>query len=373
MGRGENSVLRVGVVGIGFGQQAHVPAFRRGKDCKVTALCASSDERARTVADRLGVPKAYGDWRQLIADPDVDLISVATPPTVQPAIVLGALARGKPVFCEKPLALTGEAAYAMLDAARRSGLAHMVDFEFVTIDEWLQAKRIIDQGQLGQLRHVSVSWHVEAYAHRMGLRSWKTATAATGGGTLASTVSHTFHYLEWLLGPIRKLSARLFTPPGAGGTLGETAVIMCLELDGGASGSVSVCSNAFQGTGHRLEIYGDSGTLILDNSTSDYVTGFKLFHGTRQTDKLEPVAAGPAGQDVKDGRVLAVGRLVDRFLGWVRTGVAASPSFEDGYRVQCLMECARLAHSSGGWVVVPDLERQAERRAAGLGQAEARP
>lgn len=365
MGYSQSSVLRVGVVGIGFGQQAHIPAFRRRRDCEVTVLCASSEARARTVADRLGVPHAHGDWRKLVADPGIDAISVATPPALQPAIVTAALEAGKPVFCEKPLALSGDRALAMLLAARQSGLANMVDFEFVTIGAWLQAKRLMEQGVVGQLRHVSVTWHVETYANRMGIKSWKTAPAAMGGGTLASAVSHTFHYLEWLLVPIRQLTAKLFIPPGAGAMLGETAVVMCLELEGGASGSVSVCSNAFLGSGHRVEIYGDQGSLFLDNSTSDYVAGFTLARGTRQTNKLEPVAAEPADFEAGDGRILAVGRLVDRFVEWVRTGVAASPSFEDGYRVQQLMECAILADSTGGWVAVPLPERPKESREPG--------
>jgi predicted dehydrogenase len=350
------SILRVGVVGIGFGQQAHIPAFQRTPGCEVTGVAATSYERARSVADRLRVPKAYGDWKSLLEDSDIDLISVATPPAVQPEIVLAALAEQKPVFCEKPMALNVEVARTMLESARRSGLAHMVDFEFVAIDEWLKAKEILDSGQLGRVHHACVSWHVETYAHRMGLKTWKTGNAETGGGTLASMVSHTFHYLEWLLGPIRRLSARLYTP-GSNEACGDTGVVLGLESVEGASIAVSVCSDAFQGSGHRLEIYGDGGTLVLDNPTLDYVSGFRLLCGTKQASTLQQVEVRGIGTETKDGRVIAVSRLVNRFVRWVRDGIQSVPSFEDGYRVQCLMKCARLAHSSGEWVTVPEPER----------------
>lgn len=345
-------------MGIGFGQQAIVPAFRLNGHCEVVALCASTAQRARVVADRLGVPKAYGNWQELVSDPDIDVIAVATPPPVQPAIVCAALSQRKPVFCEKPLAPTREIAAGMLAIARQSGLAHMVDFEFAAIEEWIQAKVIVERGALGRLRHASVSWHVETYANRMGLKSWKTGDAALGGGILNSAVSHTFHYLEWMLGRIHRLSARLFVPAERDWSGGETVAVLCLELTGGVLVSVSVSSSAFLGTGHRLEIYGDEGSLVLENHTADYVAGFRLLHGTRQTNRLDPLNMEKGERTVQDGRVLAVGRLVDRFVDWVRTGVPAIPSFEEGYRVQCLVDWARQAHATGGWVDVSSSDQK---------------
>lgn len=344
--------IRVGVIGIGFGQQVHVPAFSRHPACEVVAVCATRYERARAVADRLRVPKAYGSWRELVGDPDVDVVSVATPPTVQPAAALAALAQGKPVFCEKPLAATREQAAEMLEAARRSGLPHMVDFEFVAIDEWIRAKAMLDDGALGRLRHASVTWHVETYAHREKLRSWKTAGAALGGGVLNSTVSHTFHYLEWLLGPVRRLAARLLTPVALPGPAGESVAVLWLEFATGLGVSVSVSTCALLGSGHRLEIYGEEGSLILDNPTSDYVSGFRLLHGTRKSNGLTRIRDAAWRRGEGDGRVAVVGRLVDRFVDWLRTGSPAKPSFEHGYRVQCLLDWARQAHNAETWVDV---------------------
>lgn len=343
-------MIRVGVIGIGFGQQAHVPAFRRNSRCRVEGICASSTRRARVVADRLGIPKAYGDWRELVADRDIDIVTIATPPAVQPDIALAALKYGKPVFCEKPLATSPLAAAAMLDAARREGLPHMVDFGFVAIDEWIQAREMIQAGLLGRLRHVSIGWHTETYAVRKGLRNWKTEGVESGGGVLNTFVSMVFHYVEWLLGRVARLTAEVFSTRVADSIDAETQAVLCLELEGGASVAVSVSNTAFVGTGHRVEIYGDEGALILDNTGSLGLAVFRVLRGNRESGAFECVA--PAA-DVKDGRIPALATLADRFITWIESGVPAAPSFEDGYRVQCLLEYARQSHATGRWIDTP--------------------
>lgn len=342
-------MFRVGIVGIGFGQQAHVPAFRQNAHCRVEAIGASDLSRARVVAERLSIPKAYGDWRALVADPDVDVVTIATPPSLQPDIAMLALAQGKPVFCEKPLASTTLAASAMLDAARRAGVPHMVDFSFTAIDEWIQARTILERGELGCLRHVAVAWHTETYVVRHGLRSWKTAGVESGGGVLNNFVSVVLHYVEWLVGRIARLTATLSTT--LVGTLrAETEAVLCLELEAGALVSVSVSNSARLGSGHRIEIYGDEGTLILDNSASSGLAAFRLLRGDRTSTELREVTHGRDPN--RDGRVAALAALADRFVRAIRTGEPAGPSFEDGYRVQCLLDAARRSHERRAWVDV---------------------
>ena len=353
--------VRIGVIGIGFGQQVHVPAFRADPRCDVVAICASTLERASKVAAQLGIDKAFGDWREMIEDPSIDTITIATPPSIQTEIAVAALAQGKAVFCEKPLAISQAAALEMVEAAERAGVANMVDFEFPEIVEWQQAKSILDSSGIGNLRHVSVSWNVETYANKMGLKSWKTSVEE-GGGTLNSFVSHAFHYMEWFAGPVKRLLANLFRAPGDNRT-GDTLAVLCLELESGVAASLSISSDAFLGNGHRIEFYGDKGTLVLDNSTPDYVRGFRLLYGTRTSNRLEEVlCSGDRSEAIgSDGRIAAVARLVERFVNWVETGVPSTPSFKEGLRVQSLLEAARKSHELGCWVDVALKSRSLER------------
>src|SRR4029077_16925494 len=98
-------------------------------------------------------------------------------------------------------------------------------------------------------------------------------------GTLNQFVSHSFFYLEWLLGPVARIAAHL-TPRDAAG---DARADLWLELASGCPVSVSVAADAFLGSGHRLEIYGEQGALLLENRTADYVNGFTLSLGTRGT------------------------------------------------------------------------------------------
>lgn len=351
-GSGAARLVRVGVVGIGFGQQVHVPAFRQNMRCEVKAICASSLERAKTVADRLGIEKAFGDWRELVEDPGIDALSIAAVPSVQPEMAVTALARRKPVFCEKPLATSRAAATDMVAAAEAAGMGNMVDFEFPEIEAWRRAKAILDGGGVGELRHVAVSWNVETYASRTGVESWKSRDEA-GGGALNSLVSHAFYYLEWFGGPIRRLSARMFRAPGDARS-GDSLAILCLELESGAAASLSVSSHAFLGSGHRLEFYGSGGTLVLENPTPDYARGFRLLYGARGSNRLEVVSTDEgAGDGSDDGRITVVARLVNRFVSWVITGARSHPDFRDGLRVQGLLEAARRSNAAGRWVEGP--------------------
>ena len=344
--------VRIGVVGIGFGQQVHVPAFRSDPRCEVVAISASTLERASQVAARLGIEKAVRVWGEMIEDPNIDAVSIAVPPSLQPEIAVAALLCRKAVFCEKPLAVTKAAALKMVAAAEQAEVANMVDFEFVEIEEWQRAKSILDSGGIGELRHIAVSWNVETHAAKAGSNSWKTSVEE-GGGTLNSFVSHAFYYLEWFAGPIKKLCASMFRAPGDP-RIADTLAVICLEIETGLAASLSISNHAFLGNGHRVEFYGDKGTMVLQNSADDYARGFGLLYGTRESNRLAVISSGFRAETAGgDGRIAVVARLVRRFVNWIETGVPSMPSFKEGLRVQALLEAARKSHELGCWVNGP--------------------
>jgi predicted dehydrogenase len=281
----------------------------------------------------------------MVQDDAVEVVSIATPPSLQSEIAIAVLRIGKPVFCEKPLATSRKDAFEMTCAAGNAGVANMVDFEFPEVGEWQQAKALIEGGSIGDLRHVAVTWNVETYANRNRIDSWKTR-AEHGGGTLSTFVSHAFHYLEWIAGRIREVSARLFRLPGDDRS-GDSLVSLALQFESGASGTVSVSSAAFPGSGHKVEFYGETGAVWLENTTQDYVRGFRLLHGTRSSGRMKMVRdSGPGGGP--DGRVEAVSRLVRRFADWIETGKPSTPCFRTGLRVQELLDAARRSNEAAG-------------------------
>lgn len=334
--------VRIGVIGVGFGQHVHVPAFRSDPRCEVVAICASSLERAERVARQLGLREAYGDPQKMLAGGQVDAVSIAVPPSVQPELVIAAAEAGKHIFCEKPLAVELPIAVRALAVVKHAGVVHAIDFIFPEIPAWQQARSVLESGTLGILRHAALSWRVETYAFATGLDSWK-KRGDVGGGTLNQFVSHSFYYLEWLLGPVARIAAHL-TPTGGPG---DARADLWLELASGCPVSVSVAADAFLGSGHRLEIYGDSGTLLLENRTPDYVNGFTLSLGTRDTRAFSTQVSKPFSHP--DGRIGAASAIVRRFIDAILSGVRAEPNLEDGLRVQHLIAAARTADLTGSW------------------------
>ncbi len=333
--------VRIGIIGAGFGQQVHVPAFRLSSGCEVRAICASRLDRAQQAAHALGIPLATDDWQDLVADRNIDALTMAVPPSVQATIALAAAQAGKHLFCEKPLALDAAQARTIAEAARRSKVVHAIDFIFPELPAWQTARELIQSSEPGRLRHVALTWRVETTMYRASVDNWKTHVA-TGGGTLNNFGSHTLYYLEWLFGKIEKVNAYL-TPRQAEV---DARVDAWVEFAAGFSGTISIAADAFLGPGHRLEVYGDSGSLLLENVTSDYARGFRLSLGTRHAPQLAPVKiADDAGSD--DGRIFPVSRIAGRFIEAILRGATVSPGLEEGLRVQELLEVLRLAHQRG--------------------------
>jgi len=343
-------VIRVGIVGTNYGRTVLLPAFRADARCSVTALAGSDAARTRALAAEAGIARAHGDWRALVDDPEVDAVAIATRPDLQAPAALRAIALGKPVFAEKPMASDLAAARTMLTAAEQRGVSGAIDFNFHQIAAWQRAKAMLDAGAIGALRHVAVHWHVENRATQMRMRNWKTLSD-DGGGVLGNFVSHCFHYLEWFCGPLAGLSARLGGLPGEPAL--QTTVAMALAFAGGAPASLSMSCASYLGPGHRLEFYGEDGTLVLENTGADYMRGFALKCAKRPAGALERIRVDdPADAQYPDGRIAPVSRLVKNFLDAIERGTAPKPGFAEGFRVQYLIDAAQRSHRDGRFIDV---------------------
>ncbi|HEY7245869.1 MAG TPA: Gfo/Idh/MocA family oxidoreductase [Xanthobacteraceae bacterium] len=343
-------MIAVGIVGCNYGSKVLLPAFRTDARCEVVALAGTDAERTAQLAQRLNVPRGFGDWRMLVEDGAVAAVAIAVPPDLQPQVAEHALARGKPVLVEKPLAADVAGAKAMLVAAQRSGCPTIIDFNFPELPSWQRVKALIVEGRLGRLRHVVVTWNVENAATRLRLKSWKTQ-AAGGGGVLGNFVCHCLYYLEWFCGPISGIGARLFMLP-EGETQASAALV--LAFASGAGGSLQMSCASYLGSGHRIELYGEAGTVVLANPTADYFRGFTLRHARRGDDRWEvETFAHETGDTAADSRIAPVSQLVHRFVDACESGAAAQPpGFAEGYRVQYLIDAAQRSHVSGRWIDV---------------------
>src|SRR5216117_2770210 len=144
----------MGLVGPGFVGAHHIDAVRRLGFVEVVAIAASSEASARKKADALGVAKAYGSAEALVADPDVQVVHNTTPNYLHVPVILAALARGKHVISDKPLAMTSADARLLLDAANKAGVVHAVTFNYRGNPLVQQAREMIAGGELGPVHFV---------------------------------------------------------------------------------------------------------------------------------------------------------------------------------------------------------------------------
>jgi predicted dehydrogenase len=336
--------IGVGIVGVGFGARVQLPGFRRlePEDVHVVAVCARDRAAARRAAEEGSVSSAYDDWRDLVADEEVDLVSIATPPAAHREIALGALEAGKAVLCEKPLAVTVADADELEAAAEAAGVPAMVDFEFRGVPAFWRAHELLAEDAIGRVLQLEVAWHIPSRLQAAGGPSWKDSAEAGGGALLALGV-HSFDYVEWLLGRVGRLRGWARSLLGRGSA--DDACAALLELEDGTPVTLSISTVAAAGQGHVLRFLGDDGSITVANpELGDYMRSFRLERDGESIFAPE--------QTDEDGRIAPFTEMARELVAAIREGREPVPSFREGARAQRLAEAVRRSGASAPWLTV---------------------
>jgi predicted dehydrogenase len=201
--------VRVGVVGAGdFAEACHVPGIQAHPRGQVVALCARNLDRLRNMAARLGVPDVYVDYRDLIARPEIDAITVATPDELHLPVAVAALQSGKHVFCEKPLAMTVAEAQQMMELADRTGLIAMVAFTFRYTRALPALRRLLRDGAIGTPFYVQLQVHWGGIGFPDSALTWRELSTASAAGVWGDGASHLFDALAYALAPVHEVCAQ---------------------------------------------------------------------------------------------------------------------------------------------------------------------
>jgi len=332
--------LRTVVVGLGFGVNVHVPAFRLAGGYDVVGLVGRDAERARQAAAAVGVRGGYGTLSEAFRECRPDVVSIAVSPAVQPEIASEAIKAGAHLFCEKPLAATLGEARLLEQAAREAGRRAAIDFLFPEIPAWRRLMYLVEGGSLGAPKKAAVSWKVETRAARDGTVSWKT-TLESGGGVLFNFVSHSVHYLRWLFGEIA--TVRTFPKENL-----SLRFLGALSFHSGMEALLHVDCDAFPGFGHRLEVFFEKGTAVLESPGPDYASGF-ILRVARRAEPTWEILNEEAMETSGDGRIFAVASILRRLREGIISGTPIHPDLSDGVEVQrvihALLESAKSASS----------------------------
>lgn len=205
-----NPNLRAGIIGTGFIGPVHLEALRR-IGIPVTALCDLPD-RVRAAAARFGIPGAYGDYRELLRSPEVDVVHIASPNRFHAEMALAALRAGKHVVCEKPLALNTRETSAIVKAARASDTVFAVNYNVRFYPAVLQLRHLVAAGALGDIIHVQGSY-LQDWLFKDTDYNWRLLPRE--GGPLRAVADIGTHWMDtvtFILGaPITSVFADLST------------------------------------------------------------------------------------------------------------------------------------------------------------------
>lgn len=333
-------MIKLGIIGSGFGLYGLLPAFHSLPNCRVAAFCGRPSPRLLNSISE--TTRLYQSWHEMLASEPLDALAIATPPSAQYQIATVALDKGMHVFAEKPLTAQLIQAYDLVDRALHSQVTHGIDFLFPEIDVWQTAKKMLDDKRFGEICKIVVNWDFRSHAIRHKISSWKT-DSSLGGGALSFYFSHALHYLEYFMGTIKSLRSRFnYSADSLNG--GEVGVDVDVEFVGGAVGTAHISCDS-EPMRHALIFTCQFGQIILENQqsiTEHFLLKTRDHHG-HETLIPSRDFTPDKGPD-KDERVIIVKRLAKRFIDSCLQRQQMKPSFLEGLRVQELIEQMNLSH-----------------------------
>jgi len=355
-------MVGVVVAGTGFGCRVHIPALR-GAGLDVRALVGIDEERTARRAKRLEVPLALTSFDEALGLPDVEAVTIATPPETHQALAIKACAAGKHVLCEKPFAIDAAEAARMLEAARAAKVVNLVGHEFRWTPERAVMARAIATGLIGEPRTFSLVQYVPLVADPAARVPEWWFDERRGGGWLGASGSHVVDQLRTWLGEVASVSATL---PGVSARSGvaEDSFVVRVTMRSGAEGVIQQTAASWipAVTGVSI-VAGTHGTLEAKGETvwcSDRA-------GRRPLEvpaELMLAPMKPEGDDPRERythlelapytRLCEV--LRDSIEGRQITTAVPVPTFADGLAEMRVLDAIRASAAQGGAVVAVDYQ-----------------
>ncbi len=368
--------LRVGIIGTGRAGQCHAAAFSRLPGVAVTALWNRTRSRAEKLATTLNQPcvQVYEDWHNLIEQSQVDIVSIATHPTVRQEPFAKALAQQRHVLVEKPLSLSLPEAQAMASLARQAKTVTAISFNWRYSPGCLTTKRAIQDGQIGRLLNLRTEWRI-----KYDPRSSTTGPWSEMGGSLREAGSHEFDRVRFLTGwqferivcSLKLCPERQARSLSANSIPSDIAASVMADMSDQNLAVVGLAITPGEPE-RRITICGEEGTLIFGNEwvtlqpgedRSKIVMLGNEVHVFRQRgDDADSVMLEPAESDRQPPTILSGqhtwNRLIADFVTAVRHGdllhqrVPQLAHISDGLAAQAVINACELSHAERRWVDV---------------------
>ena len=368
--------IGVGVIGWGFMGRTHtlalktIPLYYPGIDFapRLAAVCSRDAAKAARARDEIGFDRATGDWRELLADPAVEAVSICTPNDLHEEMAVAALRAGKHVYLDKPMAHTLQSAQAIGEAARASGTVFQLAHNHRFLPATLRMREMAENGEIGEVLSFSLRFLHSGSIDEKKPAGWK---MRAGGGVILDLGSHIIDLGIWLMGMPEAVFCANRTlygsrPAPGGGVaddLTEDHSLAIARLPGGALGTLEA-SKIAMGAGDELyvEIRGRKGSVKWSLNEPGILQYFDAARpdaplgGTRGWTRVECESRYPAPGGVFLPPRSAIGwerghiHCYYSFLDCVAHHKEPSPSWEDGIRTQRVMDALSRSAEEGQWI-----------------------
>ena len=256
------SKVKVGIIGSRFQADCVAGAVKAvPEEAEIVAVASPTKGNAAAFAQRHGVAEAFTDHRDLLRDPDVEMVWITAPNRLHAQMTIDAAAAGKHVVCEKPLCLTLEEADAMIAVCDRAGVLLLYAEELFFAPKYVKAKQMADEGAFGRVHLVK-----QGEKHSGPHSAWFWDVEQSGGGALMDLGCHGIAFCWWFLGKPRITSvyAHMATQVHGARTQGEDEAVTIIEFATGAVGMVESSWNRPGGMDDSIEVFGDKGQTYAD-------------------------------------------------------------------------------------------------------------
>ncbi|KTB81683.1 Gfo/Idh/MocA family protein [Pseudomonas syringae] len=371
--------LGIGLIGTGFMGRAHALAFGNANAAlelpariRLAALADADSARAEHCAQTWGFDRSHADWQQLIHDPRVQIVAITTPNHLHFPMAMAAIAAGKAVYCEKPLAVSLAEADEMRRSAKAAGIVTKVGYNYQHNPMIGLAKDMIEAGELGDIVSFQGEFSEDFMANPASPWSWR-CDAAHAGGALADLGSHLLGMARYLVGDVEAVCADCSTVhlqrPASPGSHEMRPIAVddqthaLLRFSNGARGTFS---SSWLKHGYKnhlsFEISGTLGTLAFDQERLNELRVYRA--GASGRDGFQRLLAGPAqpgyaafcpapGHQLgyNELKALEVQALIQAVCGHSSRG----PDFEEAWQIERLATAIRLAAAEQRWVALEDI------------------
>jgi predicted dehydrogenase len=392
--------INLGLIGGGFMGKAHslaysaVPMFFWPTEFMPVkhTVAEFNDRLAQSARERFGFGSATSNWRDIVDNPDIDVVDIATPNNTHAEIAIAAIQAGKHVICEKPLARTVDEARQMYEAAAASSVVNMVAFNYRRTPAVALAKRYIDEGAIGEIVNVRGTYLQDWSADPNSPLSWRFQKEVAGSGAIGDILTHVLDMVRYLAGEIVEVSSltqhiireRPLQESGLdslGNVKGdsdtpkapvnvEDEVLSLIRLASGAVGSVEATRNAWGRNNFlTIEVHGTEGSIFFNYENRDELqVCFRSDNDDRRG--FRTVYTGPNhpnGPHLWPIPALGVGygetKIIEAhdFFDAIVSGGSVSPDFGDGYQVALIDDAIARSAESGSWTKVPQLDRESRK------------